>query len=89
MTAEVWQHGLEGSATCPIRTLKMGYELQLMLGQINGTHKYLVLKVVLPGSLCFLDPRLMFSDIRKDGIPSLRLENGSIYAHLHKDNKGK
>lgn len=67
----------------------MGYELQLMLGQFNGTHKYLVLKVVLPGSFCFLDPRLMFSDMRKDGIPSLRLKNGSIYAHLHKDDKGK
>lgn len=54
-----------------------------MLGQIIGTQKYFVLPVEAFVSL------MMLSDIRKDGIPSLRLENGSLYAHLHKVNKGE
>lgn len=51
----------------------MGYELQLMLGQIIGAHKYFVLPVEAFVSL------MMLSDMRKDGVPSLRLENGSLY----------
>lgn len=63
MTAEVWQHDLSH------HNPKMGFELQLMFGQINGTHKYLALHVGLPGGFCFLDPRLVLSDIRKDESP--------------------
>ena len=84
MTAEVrrcWSEGMSGSS---ISAFKQRYGLQCMLGQMNCTDEYLVAQVVLPGRFCFLDPRLMLSDIRKGGISSLNDWKKALYLPILK-----